>query len=70
MMHHGQHHGGGDRTMMDRVCGMTPDPEAARAKGLMSTYKGTEYVFCGKGCKLEFDENPERYLDPNYSPSM
>lgn len=70
MMHHGQHHGGGDGTMMDPVCGMTPDPEAARAKGLSSTYNGTEYVFCGKGCKLEFDENPEQYLDPGYSPSM
>ena len=71
MMEHGQHPGHGDGAkMMDPVCGMTPDPESARARGLTSTYNGVEYIFCGKGCKLEFDENPEQYLDPNYSPSM
>jgi len=57
-------------TATDPVCGMTVDIEAARAKGLHSAYKGTDYVFCGKGCKLEFDEDPERYLDPSYVPSM
>lgn len=69
-MHHGQHHQGTDKVAVDPVCGMTPDRETARAKGLTSTYKGVEYVFCGKGCKLDFEENPERYLDPNYIPSM
>jgi YHS domain-containing protein len=56
--------------VIDPVCGMTVEPEAARAKGLLSTYQGTDYFFCGKGCKLEFDEDPERYLDPSYVPSM
>jgi YHS domain-containing protein len=55
---------------VDPVCGMTVEPETARAKGLHSTYKSTDYFFCGKGCKLEFDEDPERYLDPSYVPSM
>jgi YHS domain-containing protein len=55
---------------MDPVCGMTVDPATAQAKGLHSEHKGTDYFFCGKGCKLEFDEDPERYLDPSYMPSM
>ena len=54
----------------DPVCGMTVEPVGASAKGLNSTYQGTEYYFCGKGCKLDFDEDPERYLDPGYVPSM
>jgi Cu+-exporting ATPase len=55
---------------LDPVCGMTVDPATAQAKGLHSEHKGTDYFFCGKGCKLEFDEDPERYLDPTYVPSM
>lgn len=55
---------------LDPVCGMTVDPEAARAKGLHSSYQGVDYFFCGKGCKLEFDEDSERYLAPDYVPSM
>jgi P-type Cu+ transporter len=55
---------------VDPVCGMTVEREAARAKGLVSTHDGVEYAFCGKGCKLEFDEDPGHYLDPAYVPSM
>ncbi|HYK95012.1 MAG TPA: YHS domain-containing protein [Candidatus Dormibacteraeota bacterium] len=54
----------------DPVCGMTVDPAEAREKGLTITHEGIEYGFCGKGCLLEFREEPDRYLDPNYSPSM
>jgi P-type Cu+ transporter len=57
-------------TAVDPVCGMTVDIPAAMTKGLHSTHAGSEYVFCGRGCKLEFDEDPERYLDPGYVPSM
>ena len=56
--------------VIDVVCGMTVDPETARAKGLHSTYRDTDYFFCGRGCKLEFDEDPEKYLDPAHVPSM
>jgi hypothetical protein len=49
---------------------MTDVPDAARAKGLMTRHDEVEYIFCGKGCKLAFGENPERYLDPAYVPSM
>lgn len=54
----------------DPVCGMHVDPEAARAKGLATTHAGREYVFCGKGCFLEFRDDPAPFLDPNYKPSM
>jgi YHS domain-containing protein len=54
----------------DPVCGMTPDPAAAKAKGLVTTYEGREYVFCGKGCLLEFGDDPEKYLAADYAPSM
>ncbi len=57
-------------TAIDPVCGMTVDREAAVAKGLTSTHDGVDYYFCGKGCKLEFDEDLAHYLDPAYVPSM
>ncbi len=54
----------------DPVCGMTVDPVPARAKGLVASHDGTEYVFCGKGCLLEFRDDPEQYLDPSYAATM
>jgi YHS domain-containing protein len=54
----------------DPVCGMRVDPEAARARGLTLTHDGREYVFCGKGCLLEFQDDPERFTDPNHIPTM
>jgi YHS domain-containing protein len=41
------------------VCGMAVDEKKATAK---STYKGTQYVFCGQDCKDAFDKTPERYI--------
>lgn len=54
----------------DPVCGMTVDPDEARGKGLALTHEGIEYVFCGKGCLLEFRDEPGKYLDSAYTPSM
>lgn len=54
----------------DPVCGMTVDPDAARAKGLSLTHDGRDYVFCGKGCLLDFRDDPGPYLDPAHRPSM
>jgi len=54
----------------DPVCGMTVDPARAREKGLTLTHEGSEYAFCGKGCLLEFRDDPAKYLDLGYSPSM
>ena len=54
----------------DPVCGMHVDPEAARARGLTLTHDGRDFVFCGKGCFLEFRDEPAKYLDPRHLPSM
>jgi YHS domain-containing protein len=54
----------------DPVCGMIVEVGAARAKGLATVYDGVEYVFCGKGCFLEFRDDPETYRDPAYTPLM
>ena len=54
----------------DPVCGMQVDPETARAKGLTLTYESREYVFCGKGCMLEFRDDPAPFLDPRHLPMM
>jgi YHS domain-containing protein len=53
----------------DPVCGMSVDPGTARAKGLTLTDERTEYAFCGKGCLLEFRDDPTHYLEPGYTPS-
>ena len=54
----------------DPVCGMQVDPETARARGLTFTHEGREYFFCGKGCLLEFRDDPARFLDPGHEPTM
>jgi YHS domain-containing protein len=49
---------------------MRVDPDTARARGLTLTQDGREYVFCGKGCMLEFRDDPQAFLDPNHTPTM
>ena len=51
----------------DPVCGMDVDPTATDLK---IEHDGTTYWFCGKGCFLEFRDDPERFLDPDYTPAM
>lgn len=46
----------------DLVCGMQVDEEQARAAGLTSEYQGQTFYFCAKGCKTQFDQNPETYI--------
>ena len=58
------------RTNEDPVCGMTVEIEQARSNGLIAEHDGREYVFCGKGCMLEFGDDPDRYLVADYRPSM
>lgn len=72
---HGHEHATGagsdtQSTAIDPVCGMTVEPGTARGRGLHSSYQNRDFFFCGKGCKLEFDDDPERYLDPAYVPTM
>jgi YHS domain-containing protein len=54
----------------DPVCGMHVDIAVARAKGLALVHEGREFVFCGKGCLLEFRDDPSTYLDPHHLPMM
>ena len=54
----------------DPVCAMAVDAGAARAKGLAAVHGGREYLFCGKGCLLEFRDDPEAVLAPGYARSM
>jgi YHS domain-containing protein len=54
----------------DPVCGMQVNPAAAEANGLAAEHNGTTYYFCGKGCMLDFKDDPERYFAPDYTPSM
>ena len=54
-------------TQIDPVGGMEVDPDTAT---WMAEHKGETYYFCGKGCKLEFQDNPEQYLAPDHRPGM
>ncbi len=49
----------------DPVCGMDVDTETSQ---LSLEHKGQTYWFCGKGCLLEFKDDPDTYLDPSYVP--
>jgi YHS domain-containing protein len=55
---------------LDPVCAMSVEPRVARARGLHSRHRDVDYFFCGRGCKLDFEEDPERYLGPDQIPSM
>ena len=48
--------------VFDPVCGMTPDPDAARAKGNVFSRNGKEFFFCSPGCKTKFEADPEEFL--------
>ena len=51
----------------DPVCGMDVDTTTTDLK---IEHDGKTYWFCGKGCMLEFRDDPKRFLDPDYVPSM
>ncbi|HET7684975.1 MAG TPA: YHS domain-containing protein [Candidatus Limnocylindria bacterium] len=59
-----------DSTAIDPVCGMQVDRAEATAKGLTAEHQGQAYYFCGRGCFLDFTENPEPYFAADYTPSM
>ena len=54
-------------TVHDPVCHMDIDPKSAAGT---SEHEGVTYYFCGRGCKMDFDEDPAKYFDPDYVPSM
>jgi YHS domain-containing protein len=52
---------------IDPVCGMEVDTATSE---LSFEYEGTTYWFCGRGCLLEFKDDPETYLSADHQPSM
>ncbi len=48
----------------DPVCRMLIEPKTAAAR---SEYKGRTYYFCAKGCKVQFDRNPEKYVSAEHA---
>jgi YHS domain-containing protein len=57
-------------TATDPVCGMSVHIEHALRADLTAEHDGVTYYFCGKGCKLDFADDPGKYLDPTYKPAM
>jgi Cu+-exporting ATPase len=51
----------------DPVCGMEVDTTTTDLK---LEHDGATYWFCGRGCLLEVRDDAEKYLDPDYVPSM
>ena len=51
----------------DPVCGMSVDTATSE---LSLEYDGKTYWFCGKGCLLEFRDEPEHFLAEDHEPSM
>ncbi len=54
----------GENALTDPVCGMTVDPHNAKYR---SNYEGRPYYFCSAGCKVKFEREPRRYLEPKAS---
>lgn len=54
----------------DPVCGMAVDANDARAQGLTASYQGRDYFFCGRGCLLDFADDPARFFADDYTPHM
>ena len=48
----------------DPVCGMDVD---AATSSLSLDHEGETYWFCGKGCLLEFKDDPDTYLEDRKS---
>jgi YHS domain-containing protein len=49
---------------------MQVNVEVATAAGLRAEHDGTTYYFCGRGCLLDFEEDPGRFFEPGYTPHM
>ena len=54
----------------DPVCGMEVNPEVAAAQSLSAEHEGETYYFCGRGCLLDFTDDPARVFEAGYEPHM
>lgn len=52
---------------IDPVCGMEVDTTTSQ---LSLEHDGMTYWFCGKGCMLDFEDDPAAYLAPDATKSM
>ena len=43
----------------DPVCGMDVDETSATET---AEHKGQTFYFCSRGCRLDFEDDPEKYL--------
>lgn len=50
---------------IDPVCGMRVEIETAK---FTHEHGGQTYYFCGKGCMLDFQEEPAKYTHPDWQP--
>ncbi len=53
-----------DGAVADPVCGMTVNPHTAKYR---ADYQGRTYFFCRAACKVKFQTDPKRYLEPKAS---
>jgi YHS domain-containing protein len=49
---------------------MEVNVEVATAAGLSAEHDGATYYFCGRGCLLDFQEDPGRFFEAGYTPHM
>ena len=54
-------------TAVDPVCGMDVNIQTAQ---FTLDHEGKTYYFCSRGCMLDFQDEPDKYLDPAYRPGM
>jgi Cu+-exporting ATPase len=52
---------------IDPVCGMSVDTTTSQ---LSLDYDGVTYWFCGKGCLLDFQDDPEAFRKADATSSM
>lgn len=52
---------------IDPVCGMEVDTATTE---LSLEHDGRTYWFCSRGCLLDFQDDPDKYLATGYEPSM
>ena len=55
-------------TAIDPVCHMEVD--ISNPPGGSAQFEGTEYYFCGPGCRVAFTKEPEAYLKGEKSVDM
>lgn len=51
---------GGSKSAVDPVCGM--DVDTSDPPGGTHEHEGVTYYFCGRGCRMEFEEDATGYL--------